>query len=140
VNIVSDLSNINYCQIVEYSLDPVIIHTNLKIIYINQAAAAFFKTTKEEVIGLSPLDIFQEFSKATIEKRIQSAYEQPMPVIEETVYRMDGTTVDIDLYCHPAPIGDQRAIQSIVWDITARKEMNTNKRKWKNKLTSYHQL
>lgn len=124
----SDLSNVNYSQIVEYSLDPIIIHTNLKIIYINQAAAAFFRTTIEEAIGLSPLDIFQEFSKAAIEKRIQSAYEQPMPVIEETVFRMDGTTVDIDLYCHPAPIGNQRAIQSIVWDITERKE-NENQQK-----------
>lgn len=39
----SDLSNVNYSQIVEYSLDPIIIHTNLKIIYINQAAAAFLE-------------------------------------------------------------------------------------------------
>jgi rsbT co-antagonist protein RsbR len=123
VNIVSEeLSKMNYCQIVEYSLDPVIIHTDLKIIYINRAAEVFFRTTKEEAIGLSPLDIFQDFSKAAIEKRIQSAYDTPMPVIEETVYRMDGTTVDIDLYCHPAPIGERKAIQSIVWDITARKE------------------
>lgn len=123
-----ELSKINYSQIVEYSLDPVIIHTDLKILYINHAAEVFFRTTKEEVMGLSPLDIFQDFSKAAIEERIQSAYEIPMPVIEETVYRMDGTMVDIDLYCHPAPIGDKKAIQSIVWDITARKE-NEKKQK-----------
>lgn len=138
MNILSEqLSKINYCQIVEYSLDPVIIHTDLKIIYINHAAETFFRTTKEEVMGLSPLDIFQDFSKAAIEKRIQSAYETPMPVIEETVYRMDGTMVDIDLYCHPAPLGDQRAIQSIVWDITARKE---NEKKQKQMLKQINEL
>jgi rsbT co-antagonist protein RsbR len=123
-----DLSKIDYCQIIEYSLDPIIIHTDLKILLINHAAETFFRTTKEEAMGLSPLDIFQESSKASIEKRIQSAYEIPMPVIEETVYRMDGTTVDVDLYCHPAPIGDKRAIQSTVWDITARKESETKQK------------
>lgn len=132
-----DLSKINYCQIVEYSLDPVIIHTDLKIIYINHAAETFFRTTKEEVLGLSPLDIFQDFSKAAIKKRIESAYETPMPVIEETVYRMDGTMVDIDLYCHPAPLADKRAIQSIVWDITARKE---NEKKQKQMLKQINEL
>lgn len=132
-----DLSEIKYSQIVEYLLDPVIIHTDLKIKYINHAAETFFRTTKKEVIGLSPLDIFQDFSKDAIKKRIESAYETPMPIIEETVYRMDGTMVDIDLYCHPAPLGDKRAIQSIVWDITSRKE---NEKKQKQMLKQINEL
>jgi PAS domain S-box-containing protein len=106
----------------EYSLEPLIIHSNHKIIYINHAAEEFFRATKEEVIGASPLDIFQETSKAAIKERIESAYEQPAEVIEETVYRMDGTTVDVELYCHPLLVGETKAIQSSVKDITKRRE------------------
>ncbi|MEG9297714.1 PAS domain S-box protein [Mangrovibacillus sp. Mu-81] len=116
------ISEIDYLEVMEYSLDPLIIHTDYRIIYLNQAAETFFRTTKEEVVGGSPLDIFKETSKASIRQRIKSAYGKPAEVIEETVYRTDGTAVDVELYCHPVMIGDKKAIQTYVRDITKRKE------------------
>lgn len=122
--IVSDkISDIDYREVTEYSLDPLIIHTDYKIIYINQAAEEFFKTEKEEVIGGSPLDIFKETSKGAIRKRIQSAYGHPAEVIEETIYRADGTTVEVELYCHPIVVENKKAIQTYIRDITDRKEI-----------------
>ncbi|WP_431803098.1 PAS domain S-box protein [Halobacillus andaensis] len=118
----TNISEIDYLEVIEYSLDPLIIHTDYKIIYINKAAEKFFRTKKEDVIGGSPLDIFQETSKAAIRKRIQSAYGQPADVIEETIYRTDGTTVDVELYCHPIVVENKKAIQTYVRDITERKE------------------
>ncbi|MEI4768058.1 PAS domain S-box protein [Psychrobacillus sp. FJAT-51614] len=117
-----DITNIDYRQIMEFSLDPLIIHTNLQIIDVNHVAERFFRATKENIIGASPLDIFQETSKVAIEKRIQSAYQQPAKVIEETIFRMDGTLVEVELYCHPVQIGNTKAIQTYVKDITERKE------------------
>ena len=117
-----DLSQIDYPEVMEFSLSPLIIHTNLQILNINSAAEEFFRTSKENVIGASPLDIFKESAKSTIETRIQSAYQKPADVIEETIFRMDGTTVDVELYCHPLQIGDTQAIQTYVRDITARKD------------------
>ncbi|WP_409250849.1 PAS domain S-box protein [Bacillus sp. SCS-153A] len=117
-----DISHIDYRQIIEYSLDPIVIHSNHRILYINKAAEEFFKGQREDILGMSPLDIFQESSKAAIAKRIQSAYERPADVIEETVYRLDGSTVMVELYCHPAKIGDIKGIQSSMKDITQRKE------------------
>lgn len=119
---------IDYREVMEYSLDPLIIHTDYKILYVNKAAEEFFKTTREEVVGMSPLDIFQESSKAGIRRRIQSAYSGPAEVIEETVYRMDQTPVTVELYCHPVRIGDKQAIQSYVKDITERKEIERKQR------------
>lgn len=117
-----NISQIDYREIMEYSRDPLIIHTNLGIIDVNHVAEDFFRATKDKIIGASPLDIFQETSKAAIEKRIESAYLQPAKVIEETIYRMDGTTVEVELYCHPVQIGETKAIQTYVRDITIRKE------------------
>ncbi|MEM1504778.1 PAS domain S-box protein [Domibacillus sp. 8LH] len=116
-----NISDIDYKQVIEYALEPLIIHSQLKIIYVNRAAEIFFRASKEEIIGASPLDIFKESSKSAIDKRIQNAYERPANVIEETIYRMDGTTVDVELYCHPVLLGNTKAIQTYVRDITDRK-------------------
>ncbi|WP_027953738.1 PAS domain S-box protein [Halobacillus kuroshimensis] len=118
---VESIVDVDYKEVMEYSLDPLIIHTDYKIIYINKAAEKLFQTTKEEVAGSSPLDIFQETSKGAIQNRILSAYEKPADVIEETVYRMDGTPVPVELYCHPVKMGERRAIQSYIRDITEKK-------------------
>ncbi|SES08577.1 PAS domain S-box-containing protein [Gracilibacillus ureilyticus] len=117
-----NISAIDYREVMEYSLDPLIIHSDHKIIYINKAAEQLFMTVKEAVIGGSPLDIFKETSKSSIRKRIAGAYSHPADVIEETVYRMDGTAVDVELYCHPLIMGETKAIQTYIKDITDRKK------------------
>jgi rsbT co-antagonist protein RsbR len=117
-----DLSEIDYLKVMEYSLDPLIIHTDYRIMYVNGAAEEFFRTDKEGVVGQSPLGIFRDSSKDAIRKRIQSAYGSPADVIEETIYRTDGSTVEVELYCHPLMIGDTQAIQTYVYDITEKKE------------------
>ncbi|MCC5803570.1 PAS domain S-box protein [Rossellomorea vietnamensis] len=120
------VAEVDYLEVMEYSRDPLIIHTDYKVLYINHAAEEFFKSSKESMIGASPLDIFQESSKEAISRRIQSAYGKPADVIEETVFRMDGTRVEVELYCHPVKIRDTNAIQTYVWDITKRKETEKN--------------
>jgi PAS domain S-box-containing protein len=132
-----DISEINYRSVMDYSLDPLIIHTDYRIIDINQAAERFFRATKEEVVGQSPLDIFKETSKDGIRKRIQSAYLHPAEVIEETIFRTDGTTVDVELYCHPVMIGEKMAIQTHIRDITERKEQE---KRQKEMLAEVNQL
>ncbi|SDN77807.1 PAS domain S-box protein [Alkalicoccus daliensis] len=115
------ISKIDYTEVMEYSLTPLILHTDYKILYINHAAEEFFGTIKEEITGFNPLDIFKETSKALIKKRIQSAYGAPAEVIEETIFKMDGSTVDVELYCHPIMIDGQKAIQTYVRDVTEQK-------------------
>lgn len=134
-----NIADIDYSEVIEYALDPLIVHSQLKIIYINRAAEKFFRASREEVIGASPLDIFKDTSKSAIETRIAGAYNSPAKVIEETIYRMDGTTVDVELYCHPIKIGDTKAIQSYVRDITKRKlqeKIQNNIKKHINELSS----
>lgn len=119
---IENITKIDYHQVIEYSLEPIVIHTNLKIIYVNHAAEKLFRETKANIIGASPLDIFRDTSKLAIETRIDLAYQQPAEVIEEIVFRMDGTSVEVELYCHPVKIGSTKAIQTYVRDITGRKE------------------
>ncbi|GAM12395.1 PAS domain S-box protein [Mesobacillus selenatarsenatis] len=117
-----NIEGIDYKEVIEYALDPLIVHTQLKIIYINEAAEKFFRASRDEVIGASPLDIFKDSSKPAITKRISGAYNEPAELIEETIYRMDETQVEVELYCHPIKIGETKAIQTYVKDITERKQ------------------
>jgi len=129
-----NISDIDYREVIEYALEPLIVHSKLKIIYINRAAETFFRASKEEVIGASPLDIFRDSSKLAIEERISGAYDRPAEVIEETIYRMDGTTVDVELYCHPVMIGETKAIQTYVRDITRKKEFEKEQDEMKKQI------
>lgn len=118
-----NIEGINYKEVIEYALDPLIVHSQLKIIYINEAAERFFRASRDELIGASPLDIFKDTSKPAITKRISGAYSEPAELIEETIYRMDGSSVEVELYCHPIKIGETKAIQTYVKDITERKQL-----------------
>lgn len=129
-----DISKINYREVIEYSLDPLIVHTDLKIIYVNHAAEVFFKGKREDIIGASPLDIFHETSKSAIHKRIQSAYAKPAEVIEESIFKLDGTTADVELYCHPVFIEDTQAIQTYVRDISDKKDSERKSREMMNQI------
>ncbi|ALC89241.1 histidine kinase [Bacillus sp. FJAT-18017] len=129
-----NIEEINYKEAIEYLLEPLIVHSQLKIIYINEAAERFFRASREDVIGGSPLDIFRDTSKPAITKRISGAYSKPAEIIEETIYKMDGTSVDVELYCHPIKIGDTKAIQTYVRDITNKKELENMKKEMNTEL------
>ncbi|WP_183040940.1 PAS domain S-box protein [Salipaludibacillus neizhouensis] len=113
-----------YRQIVEYSFETTIIHSDNRILYINQSGADFFKTEKKTIIGAKVVDVFTDEFKEVITERIRRATEENQigELIETTVHIFDGTNVDVELYCHPVNFGDRQAIQSIIRDITSRKE------------------
>ncbi|MBN8210514.1 PAS domain S-box protein [Bacillus sp. NTK071] len=113
-----------YQQIVEYSFETTVIHSNQKVLYINQAGADFLRATKENIIGANIVDLFTNEYKDFIVERIRKNEEENIigELIETTIYRLDGTLVEVELYCHPVYFGKTKAIQSIVRDITPRKE------------------
>lgn len=113
-----------YTQIIEYSVETIIIHLNHKILYINQSGADFLKGCKEDFIGENIMSIFQDDMKPLISGRIKTAMlgTEPNELIEQTITCFDGSTVEVELYCHPAQFGGRKAIQTVLRDITKRKE------------------
>ncbi|WCK55108.1 PAS domain S-box protein [Aneurinibacillus sp. Ricciae_BoGa-3] len=120
-----------YREIVESSEETIVIHADHKVLYINQSGANFLRAAREDIIGACVLDIFQEDSKAMIKERIRKnmVENQPGELIEQTIVRLDGTPVHVELNCHPFMFGDTRAIQSVFRDITKRKDTETTLKK-----------
>ena len=121
------LSNIEkediYKEIVDYSFEPTIIHRDNKVIYINQSGADFFGAKKTDLIGANVVEVFTNEYEDIIKERIRSGTEERTvsEQIETKLFKADGTTVDVDLNCHPVMYGDKPAIQSIIRDISKRK-------------------
>ncbi len=120
-----------YRQIVEYSVEAIIIHADHKVLYINQPGAYFLRAAREEIIGASVLGIFQIEDHPAIIARIREGLvsNQPGELIEKTIVRLDGTKVDVELNCNPVMFGDRKAIQSVLRDITKRKEVERQHQK-----------
>lgn len=125
-----------YRQIVEYSFETTIIHSNQKVLYINQSGTEFFRATKEQIIGANILEVFADESKDIIIERIRKATEENQigSLIEAKIYRFDGTPVEVELYCHPVQFGEKKAIQSIIRDITTRKDAEKKLKKVINEI------
>jgi len=113
-----------YTQIIEYSVETIIIHIDFKVLYINRAGVEFLRGVKEDIIGSNLLCIFPEDMKPLIKDRIQKGLSssEPSELIEQTITRFDGTVVEVEHYCHPVIFGGRKATQSVLRDITKRKE------------------
>lgn len=127
-----------YRQILEYSFEPTIIHSKQLILHINQAAADYFKIDKAAAVGTSVVDVFTEDYRELITERIRKGTEERTvsELMETSVRRFDGTIAEVDLYCHPVPFGETEAIQSIVRDITDRKEAEREVLRLKNEIAT----
>ncbi|MBH0228899.1 PAS domain S-box protein [Halobacillus sp. KCTC 3957] len=113
-----------YRKIVEYSFETTIIHSNQQVLYINEAGSEFLRSSKEAIIGANIVDVFPDEYKDFIVERIRKGtFENKVgELIETKVFRFDGTICEVELYCHPVLFGKTKAIQSIIRDITPRKE------------------
>ena len=121
----SNQSESLYSQIIDYSVEAIIdVDIDHNILYINQAGANFLRGTKEYIIGKDIVSFFQENMKNKIHERIQQGMtdKEPFQIIEKTITRVDGTLVDVELYCHPVQFENRKAFQFVLRDLTQRKE------------------
>lgn len=127
-----------YRQIVEYSFEPTIIHSDHKVLYINQAGSDFFGAEADSIKGSSVVNVFTEEYQGFIEERIRRGTEEGVvgELVETRVRLADGSVADVELYCHPVQFGDTKAIQSIIRDITGHKQAERELTELKNEIAT----
>jgi rsbT co-antagonist protein RsbR len=120
-----------YREIIENIFEATIIHSDYKVIYINEPGARMLGAKKEELIGVNVLDIFPNDAKDEINERVRKALEENEigALIEQTIILFDGSTLEVELYCHPFMYGEKRAVISVLRDITSRKEIELELKK-----------
>ncbi|MFD6211400.1 STAS domain-containing protein [Peribacillus sp. NPDC060253] len=127
-----------YKEIIEYSVETIVIHADYEILYINEAGTKIMRGTKEEIIGSCLLDRYRKESKPLIKESIQKSMVENVPgeLMEEKMYTLDGTLMDIELYCLPVQYGNKRALQTTIRDISTRKEIERHHKREINKVSA----
>lgn len=118
-------SEAHYRRLVEFNPGAIVIHSEGKILYMNNAALKLVGAVDlQEVIGKSVLDfVHTDFHQIVIQRirRMQQEGETA-PILEEKFIRLDGGTLNVEVIGIPITYQGKVASQLIVHDITARKQ------------------
>jgi two-component system, cell cycle sensor histidine kinase and response regulator CckA len=118
-------SEANYRGLVERSPDAIFLHRDEKFVYANPAAMKLLRAeAPRDIIGRSVLDLVRPENRDVIRRRIQEAVEGGRPpLMEQKVLRLDGTPFEAEATSIPLTYEGQPAVQTIMRDITGRKEL-----------------
>ncbi len=115
-----------YRSLVNLSPDGIWVHRHGEVLFANAAAIAMFGAESlEDLIGRQTLDFVAPEYREIVWERIKRGQEQrePAPLMEEKLLRMDGTEFYADVCAVPTEWGGEPAVQVIIRDSTARKQM-----------------
>jgi PAS domain S-box-containing protein len=113
-----------YRMLVEMSPYAVFVNRNNKIVYVNPACVNLFGALKpQQIIGMSPFELFHHESHAIVEARIASLTKgNSVPLNEEKIVRFDGNVREVEVAASTFTDQDGQAIQVILHDITENKK------------------
>jgi len=114
-----------YRGLVEGSPDAICIYVDGKIVFVNAASVRLMRAScPEQLLGKSIIEFVHPDSRALVIQRMQAASKtgDALPTAEEKFVRLDGTELDVEVKAIPIHFNNNRAVQIIVHDITARKQ------------------
>jgi PAS domain S-box-containing protein len=113
-----------YRLLVENSPTGIVLHRDGVVYFVNQAATNLLDASRpDELIGRNILDfVHPDYRPAVLERAQQvSEQSQAVPMLEEKLLRLDGTSVDVEVAGVPFISQGKKATQVIINDITERK-------------------
>ncbi len=113
-----------YRSLVEASPDAILVHSDGRLVFANQAAASLLGAEMaEELIGRPVFDIVHPDHREIVEQRLLAqAHGERAPLIEERFVRLDGSIIDVEVAGIPVTYRGNPAGQIVVRDVTRRKE------------------
>jgi diguanylate cyclase (GGDEF)-like protein/PAS domain S-box-containing protein len=121
-----------YRRLVDLSPDAIIVHSDERIVYINQAGLKLLGAANaEQILGRRILDFVHPDAIATINNQIREIYLEgnDAPLIEEKFIRLNGEIIDVEVAAIPFTYHEKPAIQAVIRDITERKRSDVKLRK-----------
>lgn len=114
----------HYQTLAELTPDPVAIHSDGKIRFVNPAAVRRFGGKKaEDFIGKSILDFVHPDYRESIQARLRGVIDGTVSGswLDAVLYNLDGTSFEAETLCTPIKFADERASMLIVRDLTDRR-------------------
>jgi diguanylate cyclase (GGDEF)-like protein/PAS domain S-box-containing protein len=113
-------------SLIERSPDAIVVHCEGKVVFVNQAAARLFAArTPEDMAGIEFAELVHPDYRGLVQQRVARVefLQEDMPYIEEKILRLDGAEVDTEVGSTPVFYGGHWAVQTILRDISERKEI-----------------
>ena len=111
-------------SLVQLSPDAIIAYKNNKIIFANEQSLRLVggKDVKE-VLQKSLMDFVHPDYRELVINRIRQLHQfgKPLPIVEEKIIRLDGSSVSVEVTAAPFMDGGELAVQVIIRDISERK-------------------
>jgi len=117
-------SETKYRTLVENSPDTIVIHSEGKILFLNQECIQLVGAKNaEEMIGKPVIEFAHPDYRAFAIERMKRVIDNGvvLPFIEEKFLRLDGSVIDVEVKAMPIKFENKAAIQLIIRDISQRK-------------------
>ena len=113
-----------YRGLVDYAPDMIAVHREGTALYINPAGVKLLGAqSAEELVGKPIMNMVPPEDLQAAQQGIGNilATQEPTPLIQETMHRLDGTSFEAEFRTIPISYAGQPAIQLVLHDITERK-------------------
>jgi two-component system, cell cycle sensor histidine kinase and response regulator CckA len=117
-----------YRRLVEFSPEPVIVHSMGKIVYANPAALTLVGAkTAAQILGTSVVELVHPEYRDFVRQRISSGLTEgkTLPVVEEKFLKLDGSPIDVEVAALPIVYEGKPAMQVVIRDVTEQKKLQS---------------
>lgn len=115
-----------YRSLVELSPEPIVVHSQAKIIYANEGAAEIFGVkSREEIIGKKLVDLFHLGYDDIVSpeiKKVDNGQWTQTASNEMKIMRANGEKIDVEIKGRKIIYEGTPAVESVIHDVTERKK------------------
>ncbi len=132
-----------YRSLVELSPDAVMVHSDLEIVYINDAGARLFGTERpEDIVGRSVLDLIHPDYMEIVKRRLKQVTSgaQPLVPMEQRYVCLDGRVIDVEATGVSITYRGKPAVISVLRDISDRKRAEAERSRLQRQLQQAQKL
>ena len=121
-----------YYKLVNFSPYCIVLHSEGKMTYVNEASIKLFGgKDRDDFIGKPILDFVHPDFRNVVKNRLkQLAGKSIVPLIEEKFIRLDGTFVEVEVSATPITLNGEPFVQVVFNDITERKRSEKSMREY----------
>jgi len=113
-----------YRQLLEFSPDAIVVHSDGKFVYVNPAAVSIYgAANSQELLGKPMLDRVHSDYRKVVKERVQRLNEgKGAALLEEKLLQLDGSEIEVEVAAIPITYQGKPAVQMVIRDITERKQ------------------